>query len=114
MPTLERIDDAQGSVILGWLDAPVLYARFSRSVSVELAQRFARRFGRVIGDTVAVRYFCDYSELDSYDLAAFKVIFEALLAKGDQFQLITMRPWASPPRPHVRAMLVTGSNVLHA
>ena len=104
MPILEQFSDDYGSVIFGWLDERVLYARFSRAITTELARRFARRFGCIVGDVDAVRYFCDYSGLEAYDVSAFTIAFDALLGKRDQFQLITMLPWRTRTRSSARTI----------
>lgn len=107
VPTLEQLRDDHGSVIFGWFDDRVFYARFSRAFTVALARQFARRLGCLVGDVDAVRYFCDYSELEAYDVSAFAIAFDAVLAKREQFQLITVLPWRTPPRSNVHALLGT-------
>jgi hypothetical protein len=104
---LEYIRDEQGSVIVGWLQAGVIYARFSGVCSAELADGFARRFRSLVGDHAPVRYYADYSALESYDIAASVILFDVLLEKREQFQLITLRPWSAPLTAKVQAMLTT-------
>ena len=55
MPILEQFSNDYGALIFGWLYERVLYARYSRAITTELA----RRFGCIVGDVDAARYFCD-------------------------------------------------------
>jgi hypothetical protein len=93
MAILERVSDEHGSVVLGWAHAGVFYARFEGSVSVAIAQRFARRFAALIGDTIRVRYFGDSSAVTSYDPEAMAPIASAMMSKRHRFVSIIVRPW---------------------
>jgi hypothetical protein len=94
MTILERLSDPAGSVVFGWLDANVLYARFERTISEKVGTHFAQRFTSLVGETVAVHYFCDAGEVVSFELGAFDGIVDAMLSKRAQFKLIVVRPWA--------------------
>jgi hypothetical protein len=93
MAILERVSDEHGSVVLGWAHAGVFYAKFERSISVGVAERFARRFAALIGDNIRVRYFGDSSGITSYEPEAMGAISAAMLAKRQRFDSIVVRPW---------------------
>jgi len=93
MAILERVSDEHGSVVLGWAHAGVFYARFERSISLGIAQRFARRFVALIGDNIRVRYFGDSSAVISYDPQAMGAVATAMLSKRQRFDSIIVRPW---------------------
>jgi hypothetical protein len=93
MAHFEALNDRQGSALLGWVEPGVLYARFSQTISEDLATRFASRFGTLIADNVSVRYFTDSSSVISYDLRALAVVLHALTARRQQFQRVIARPW---------------------
>jgi hypothetical protein len=91
--SLEQIADGQGAIALGWVGPGVMYARFERTVSTTLAERFGERFAAHIGDTAAVRYFADSSTVLSYELAALGVIAQAVVSKRAQLRQIVVCPW---------------------
>jgi hypothetical protein len=93
MAILERVSDEHGSVVLGWAHAGVFYARFERSISVGVAQRFARRFAALIGDNIRVRYFGDSSGVTSYEPQAMAAIAAVMLAKRQRLDSMVVRPW---------------------
>jgi hypothetical protein len=103
MTLLERLSDPAGSAVFGWLGPNVLYARFEATLSQALGARFAMRFTTLVGETVAVHYFSDASQVVSYDLAAFASIADAMLAKRHQFKLIVTRPWGGALGAKARA-----------
>lgn len=90
---------------MGWLAERVLFSRFERAVSADVGRQFACRFTALMGDTVAVRYFSDYSAIDSYDIGAFPVVFDAMFAKRDQLERVTLLPWQTQPSEKARAKL---------
>jgi hypothetical protein len=93
MAILERVSDEHGSVVLGWAHAGVFYAKFEGSISGAVAQRFARRFAALIGDTIRVRYFGDSSGVTSYEPQALGAISSVMLSKRQRFDSIVVRPW---------------------
>ena len=102
---LEQVGDERGSAFLGWLGERVLFSRFERAVSAELGRQFACRFTALMGDTVAVRYFSDYSDIESYDIGAFPLVFDAMFAKRNQLERVTLLPWRTQPSEKARAKL---------
>jgi hypothetical protein len=93
MAILERVSDEHGSVVLGWAHAGVFYAKFERSITAGVAQRFARRFAALIGDSIRVRYFGDSSGVTSYEPQAMTAISSVMLSKRQRFDSIVVRPW---------------------
>jgi hypothetical protein len=93
MAILERVSDEHGSVVLGWAHAGVFYAKFEGSITAGVAQRFARRFAALIGDTIRVRYFGDSSGVTSYEPPALGAISSVMLSKRQRFDSIVVRPW---------------------
>jgi hypothetical protein len=93
MAIFEGLSDPHGSVLLGWVEPGVFYARFQKTISADLGVRFAARFRSLIGDNVCVRYFTDSSQVVSYDLQAMAAVVDAALSLKRHFQLIVARPW---------------------
>ncbi|HTV25379.1 MAG TPA: hypothetical protein VMG12_42080 [Polyangiaceae bacterium] len=93
MAILERVSDEQGSIVLGWAHAGVFYARFERSISCGVAERFARRFSALVAGSVGVRYFGDSSAVTSYEPQAMLAITAAMAVKPQRFEAIVVRPW---------------------
>jgi hypothetical protein len=93
MAILERVSDEHGSVVLGWPHAGVFYAKFERSISAGVGQRFARRFAVLIGDNIRVRYFSDSSGVTSYEPAALAALSSVMLSKRQRFDSIIVLPW---------------------
>jgi hypothetical protein len=93
MAIFEGLSDPHGSVLLGWVEPGVFYARFEQTISAELGVRFAARFTSLIGDSVCVRYFTDSSRVVSYDMQAMAAVVDAALTMKRHFQLIVARPW---------------------
>jgi hypothetical protein len=93
MAILERVSDEHGSVILGWAHSGVFYAKFERSISAGVGQRFARRFAALIGDNIRVRYFSDSSAVTSYEPPALAALSSVLLSKRQRFDSIIALPW---------------------
>jgi hypothetical protein len=104
MGTLTKCSDDQGFVVLGWLARDVLYARFEGMVSERLGLEAARRLTALVGDDVAVHYFCDNSRITSFDVKAYEAVVEALLAKRDQFELIVTHTGAFPLSARTRSL----------
>jgi len=102
---LEQVGDERGSAFLGWLEPRVLFSRFERAISADLGRQFACRFTALMGDRVAVHYFSDYSGIESYDIGAFPVVFDAMFAKRDQIERVTLLPWRTQPNEKARAKL---------
>jgi hypothetical protein len=103
MTMLERLTDAHGSALIGWLEGKVLYARLDGTISGELGSHLAVRFTALIGDSVAVHHFNESSEVHSYDVAAYTALTDALRAKRHQFKLIVLRPWCGRISASARA-----------
>lgn len=93
MAILERVSDERGSVVLGWAHVGVFYARFEGSISVLVAERFARRFTALVGDDAQVQYFGDSSGIISYEPQAMAAVSAAMLSKRQCLQSIVVRPW---------------------
>lgn len=94
MAILERLSDSEGTVLIGWVAAGVLYARFEKTVSEALATRFAERFTSLMGDCQNVVYFADSSSVTCYELRAAAVVVDVTLAKRGQIHSMVARPWA--------------------
>jgi hypothetical protein len=94
MAILERLSESEGTVLIGWVAAGVLYARFENTVGEALAARFADRFTSLIGDSVKVVYFVDSSPVTSYELRAAALVMEVTLARRQQIVAMVARPWA--------------------
>ncbi len=89
----DHLTNGHGSVVLGWVDHCVMYARFEGSVCADLAAQFTAAFMIRITNLEAVRYFADSSALASYDMVAMAAVLDSMLAKRRQFKLVTVLPW---------------------
>lgn len=105
MTFLERLDDEHGSVVIGWLVPGVLYARFSGAISLLMGQEYVRRLRTLVGGHDEIRYFTDYSAIESYDVGVFPLILAALKDLQGQFKRITARPWATAPTAPAQSRL---------
>jgi hypothetical protein len=100
---LERFGGSQGSLELGWIEPGIFYVKLSGAIHRELADRFVERFTALIGDSVAIRYFADWSELSTYDYPGMGAVLGAVLAKRAQFQLVIARTWGGAVDAKARA-----------
>jgi hypothetical protein len=78
---LEKLSDARGSVVLGWLSPGVFYLRLMGELSGALGAEGSDRFAAVLSNNECVTCFVDTFEVDSIDFAAKGAFLRAFMTR---------------------------------
>jgi hypothetical protein len=86
--------DSEGAVIVGWLAEGVFYTRMVGILSIELGEMLAAHLRKVLAELPSLRYFCDLSALQTYDLLARSAVMRVVLANRRRFADIVVLTWS--------------------
>jgi hypothetical protein len=85
---LEEFGDSEGSIVLGWVTDGILYGRVTGGLSAGLGSEYAARIQAFATEAGRLRYYCDASRLEHYDLLARSAFVRAVMANRRAFELL--------------------------
>jgi hypothetical protein len=107
----ELLENAHGLVLLGWVDAHVLYARCKGIVSAELGTAFVQRLGDLLVGASAVEYFADNASVTHHNPVARSLFERLVLTQAGKFRSIVMLGRSGAPNPAATLASSLGDSV---
>src|ERR1700690_2639596 len=104
---IEVLGDKDGSVAFGWVAQAVLYTRYQGGLSTETGYAYAARLSALFAQSPSLCFFCDSSELKSYDLLARSSFARVILSNRRKFSSIVMLSRADGVSPAIQALVTT-------
>ena len=87
---IEVLGDKDGSVAFGWVAQAVLYARFHGVFTAPIGQVYAARLSALVAQSQSFCFFCDSSELKSFDVLARSSFARVILSNRRRFSCIVI------------------------
>jgi hypothetical protein len=108
----ELLDDAEGSIAVGWAGESVIYAMVEGGLGASLGSRYAEHVSLLVRGLSGVHYFSDAALMSRYDLLARSAFVRMALANRRCFESFTFLTWPEGVSPAARAFAdALGGNV---
>jgi hypothetical protein len=104
---IEVLGDKVDSVAFGWVAQAVLYTRFQGGFTAPIGQVYAARLSALVAQSQSLCFFCDSSELKSYDVLARSSFARVILSNRRKFSSIVMLAWTEGVSHATQALVTT-------